>query len=349
MKIATLLEETRLLAVVYGGRFQPFHKGHYAVYQELCKQFGKGAVWIATSNKTNFNPANGDISPFTFDERMEIMTQMFGISPDKVVKCKNPAFAPHEVLELYKAPVVCVMIAGDKDVDRYSKSESYNPYPLKGGKPVSFSSAGSTLQTATGDPAMFYYHVSHARNGSQSGTTIRQAFIDAGDDKAKQVSAFKQFYGKQVDDDVLDLIVSKIKMIQEPEEKKPKKAKAKAEPKPKDVEPEEHKAELKEAQYALRSTVLKIQQKLIDKDIDAKLILKGKGDLPGRPDQTGFRIETAEGSITFVETHVTTKAATNEVLMVSISPGQVKYFPLATQQDIIVKWVIENLTSWRSV
>jgi cytidyltransferase-like protein len=224
MKISTLLEERRLLAVVYGGRFQPFHKGHYAVYKQLCKQFGEGAVWIATSNKTNFNPANGDVSPFTFDERAEIMTQMFGISPDKVIKCKNPAFSPSEVLEQYKAPVICVMVAGDKDVGRYKDSDSYQPYPMKGGKPVPFDNVSSTLKTASGDPATFYYVINNARDGEQSGTTIRAAFTKAGDDHDEQVAAFKKFYGSKVDDEVLDLLVSKIKMIKKPEPKEAKKS-----------------------------------------------------------------------------------------------------------------------------
>lgn len=219
MKLSPLLEERKLLAVVYGGRFQPFHRGHYAVYKELCKAFGVGAVWIATSNKTNFDPAEGDISPFTFEERAELMVQLFGISPEKIIKCKNPAFAPKEVLELYKAPVVCVMVAGDKDVERYSKSKSYKPYPLEGGKPVPFSKAGD-LATTTADPAQFYYYVSHAEAGDQSGTKIRAAIRAAGDDVSKQREAYKRFYSKHVDDEMLDLMVSKIKLIKDPPPKK---------------------------------------------------------------------------------------------------------------------------------
>lgn len=227
MKISTLLEERKLLAVVYGGRFQPFHRGHYSVYKELCKAFGVGAVWIATSNKTNFDPANGDISPFTFDERAEIMTQLFGISPDKIIKCKNPAFAPKEVLELYKAPVVCIMVAGDKDVERYSKSKSFEPYPAKNGKPLPFSAIAGRLQSTSADPAQFYYYVSHAQDGEQSGTKIRDALRAAGDDNKKQRAVFNRFYGKHVNDDMLDLMVSKVRMIKDPPpEKEAPKAKA---------------------------------------------------------------------------------------------------------------------------
>jgi cytidyltransferase-like protein len=222
MKLTFLLEERKLLAVIYGGRFQPFHKGHYSVYRELCKQFGEGAVWIATSNKTNFDPADGDVSPFTFEERVEIMVQLFGISPEKIIKCKNPAFAPKEVLELYKAPTVQVMVAGDKDVDRYQKSKFFKPYPLKGGKPVPFAHAMASLTTVESDPPGAYYIVSNARDGVQSGTKIREAFQRAGEDRDKQVAVFKKYYG-EVNDDILDLMVGKIKMIKPPPEESAKK------------------------------------------------------------------------------------------------------------------------------
>ena len=45
--------EMENVIVVYSGRFQPFHKGHFATYQNLTKKFGKDNVFIATSNKTD--------------------------------------------------------------------------------------------------------------------------------------------------------------------------------------------------------------------------------------------------------------------------------------------------------
>ena len=49
-----LLEEPTQIKktiVIYSGRFQPFHKGHYNTYQNLTKKFGKDNVYIGTSNK----------------------------------------------------------------------------------------------------------------------------------------------------------------------------------------------------------------------------------------------------------------------------------------------------------
>ena len=78
--------------VVYAGRFQPFHKGHYATYSHLVKKFGKNNVYIGTSNKTDNNK-----SPFNFKEKVMIITKMFGIPKNKIVQVKNP-YVPTEVL-----------------------------------------------------------------------------------------------------------------------------------------------------------------------------------------------------------------------------------------------------------
>ena len=59
-----LLEGIEKTIVVYSGRFQPFHKGHFATYENLIKKFGKDSVYIATSNKTD-----NQKSPFNFKEK----------------------------------------------------------------------------------------------------------------------------------------------------------------------------------------------------------------------------------------------------------------------------------------
>ena len=55
------------MIVIYGGRFQPFHRGHYAAYENLCSKFGKANVYIGTSNDTS-----SDKSPFTFKEKKRL-------------------------------------------------------------------------------------------------------------------------------------------------------------------------------------------------------------------------------------------------------------------------------------
>jgi len=78
---------------IFAGRFQPFHAGHYSVYEALVKKFGKDNVYIASSDVTD--PVR---SPFGFDEKHKIITTMFDVPEDHVVQVANP-YAPTEVLE----------------------------------------------------------------------------------------------------------------------------------------------------------------------------------------------------------------------------------------------------------
>ena len=45
-----LTEAVKEKVVVFGGRFQPFHAGHYKTYKHLCSVFGAKNVYIASSN-----------------------------------------------------------------------------------------------------------------------------------------------------------------------------------------------------------------------------------------------------------------------------------------------------------
>jgi hypothetical protein len=101
--------------VVYSGRFQPFHKGHFATYQMLVKKFGKENVYIGTSNKTD-----NIKSPFGFKEKKYIITKMFGIPSNKIVQIKNP-YAPVEILDKFDSKTTAFITAvGEKDEMRLS-------------------------------------------------------------------------------------------------------------------------------------------------------------------------------------------------------------------------------------
>lgn len=99
--------------VVYSGRFQPFHKGHYETYSHLVKKFGKDNVYIGTSNKVDKVK-----SPFNFAEKQKIMTTMFGIPKTKIVQIKNP-YAPKEILEKFDPEKTAyITVVGEKDASR---------------------------------------------------------------------------------------------------------------------------------------------------------------------------------------------------------------------------------------
>ena len=108
--------------VVYAGRFQPFHKGHYATYSHLVKKFGKNNVYIGTSNKTD-----NDKSPFNFKEKVMIMTTMFGIPKNQIVEVKNP-YVPTEVLKKFnKDKTAFITVVGKKDASRLG-GKFFTPY-----------------------------------------------------------------------------------------------------------------------------------------------------------------------------------------------------------------------------
>jgi len=113
-----LVEDTTEIknkVVIYSGRFQPMHKGHYAVYKKLVKKFGKANVYIGTSNVTDNKK-----SPFNFKEKKQIATTMFDIPKSKFVQVKNP-YKPVEVLSNFdKDTTAYITVLGEKDANRFN-------------------------------------------------------------------------------------------------------------------------------------------------------------------------------------------------------------------------------------
>ncbi len=107
---------------IFTGRFQPFHAGHYSIYQEMVKQFGKENVFIATSDKTEAGK-----SPFGFKDKEEIMTRMFDIPEQMIVQVKNP-YAPVEILQSLPPNTTYVTAVSQKDADRLGGGKYFKPY-----------------------------------------------------------------------------------------------------------------------------------------------------------------------------------------------------------------------------
>ena len=77
---------------IYPGRFQPWHRGHYQVYQWLKDKFGDAV--IATSNKVE-----APKSPFNFEEKKRMMV-LAGVPSGKVKHVVNP-YISSEILKEY--------------------------------------------------------------------------------------------------------------------------------------------------------------------------------------------------------------------------------------------------------
>ncbi len=111
--------------VVYGGRFQPMHKGHKAVYDKAASVFGEDKVYVVTSNKTNTDEKTGKISPYGFEDKLKFISGVHGIPSDRVIQSSgSPIFSPKEVVERFPEHAI-VHVVGDKDVGRYEKVADY--------------------------------------------------------------------------------------------------------------------------------------------------------------------------------------------------------------------------------
>ena len=172
--------------IIYGGRFQPFHKGHYAAYQNLVSEFGKANVYIGTSNDTS-----SDKSPFTFKEKKEIATKMFGIPASKFVKVNNP-YRPVEILSKYDGKITQYIAAvGEKDASRL-KSGYFKPYKGKAGY---------------GYDEVGYYYPVPAEANPISGTDVRKKLGSSNKEVAKKffLKAYPSF-----DKDIFKMITTKL-------------------------------------------------------------------------------------------------------------------------------------------
>jgi hypothetical protein len=178
---------------IFTGRFQPFHSGHYSIYQAMVDKFGKNNVYIASSDKQEAIK-----SPFPFKDKKDIMTRMFNIPGDKVVQVKNP-YAPAEILEKLPPNTRYVTAVSQKDAERLSKSKYFK----------NLDDTPEDQQQGYADQGYFMVapEMQLTVNGKNiSGTQLRAVMGDPNiTDRAKQ-EIFTKVYGK-FDKKIFDKIV----------------------------------------------------------------------------------------------------------------------------------------------
>jgi hypothetical protein len=192
--VETILGEAAQIdkvVVVYSGRFQPFHKGHYATYDNLIKKFGKDNVYIGTSDVTDNKK-----SPFGFKEKKAIMMKMFGIPSNKIFNVKNP-YAPQEILNKFDSDTTgFITVVGEKDSSRLS-GKYFTPY--KGKVEQGYLDKG-------------YVYASPAQPNAISGTDVRY-WLSSGSEMERKKN-FTKAYPK-FDDQIFKLITLKLKGLKE--------------------------------------------------------------------------------------------------------------------------------------
>jgi hypothetical protein len=172
--------------VIYAGRFQPFHRGHYDAYKRIVDEFGSANVYIATSNDTSSTK-----SPFSFKEKKEIATKMFGVPSSKFVKVNNP-YRPVEILSKYDGKITQYIAAvGEKDATRL-QGKYFKPY--KGKMGYGYDEIGYT------------YNIP-AETSPISGTDVRNGLGSGDKEKAKKF--FLKAYPK-FDKDIFKMITTKL-------------------------------------------------------------------------------------------------------------------------------------------
>ena len=190
---------TNNVTVFYGGRFQPMHQGHYALYKKLVSRFGADNVFIATtfSKDAQKQHSNGDYTknPFSFEEKAGIISKMFGIPSNHILNT-NP-YRPNVELAGRKPNETAVVLAfSEKDDDRLMSGGALAPLP----------DSNDELQAA--DENRAYFVKMPVEQGGMSATDFRNTMAsDAAPEEKKRV--FQQFFGK-FDQEVFNFIEGRL-------------------------------------------------------------------------------------------------------------------------------------------
>lgn len=201
MRISEILTEAiaKQITVFYGGRFQPMHQGHFALYRRLTAKFGADNVFIATTfgQKQQSLHAAGDYStdPFTFEEKASIMHQMFGIPTSNIVNTQ-PYKPDLSLVGRDPATTATVLAFSEKDAGRLKSGGVLAPLP----------DDINNLQTT--DENRVYFDTLPAEQGGMSATDFRKVMASNVPEQEK-AQEFVKFFGK-FNQDVFDFIQQRL-------------------------------------------------------------------------------------------------------------------------------------------
>ena len=170
--------------VIYPGRFQPWHKGHKAVYDFLVKKFGLANVFVASSNKVE--PPR---SPFNFSDKTQFMN-LTGVTSDHIVETRDP-YKALEIVEKYEPTTTRLIFAvSEKDMatdPRFkfgSKKDGsptyFQPMPTDTNTMVSLSQHGYIMTVPT-------FNFTVLGEPMQSATQVREQFVNADEETQKRI------------------------------------------------------------------------------------------------------------------------------------------------------------------
>lgn len=190
--------------VIYGGKFQPFHSGHYEIYEKLVDEFGKDNVFISTADINTAKlkqKAYSENHIFTFDEKAKIMETMFNIPAKQIIKASRTPYLPSwKEIPVEGSNYAYITVCGMKDKDRFDRLgnenmvfEQYEP--------------GMQLQSCLDHK---YYYIVENEKINLSATEVRNYFREH--DEQEKIEFFKDIYGK-FDKEIFDLVNNRINRI----------------------------------------------------------------------------------------------------------------------------------------
>ena len=183
------LRERRIVAI-FSGRFQPFHQGHYSVYEHLVERFGAKNVYIGTSNTTDSKK-----SPFSYGEKHEIITHMFGIPENKVHQVRLP-LRPIEILNRLPEGIAFVTAISEKDDPSRFAGKYYERFPDDVSDLKEYRERGYFVEVPVG-------------GNNISGTEIREVLGNPATDLKAKKESFREIYGR-FDSKIFELIVNRL-------------------------------------------------------------------------------------------------------------------------------------------
>jgi hypothetical protein len=205
MFLTDLFEDNNArVLVVYPGRFQPFHKGHKAVYDYLVKRYGRDSVFIASSNKVE--PPR---SPFSFGDKAQFMA-LTGVPLDRVVESSQPYRAIELVSKYNPSSTKLIFAVSQKDMEEDPRFKSWTK---KDGTPAYFQPMPARAEDMTTLDQHGYIMVVPTfpfkvlGKPMQSATEVRAMFGQANDETQKAIVA--DLFGNY-NEQVLHILQSKL-------------------------------------------------------------------------------------------------------------------------------------------
>lgn len=187
--------------VIYGGKFQPFHVGHFEIYEQLCNEFGKDNVFISMKDISSSNKSKSykDNHVFTFNERVEIITRMFGIPKDHIIEvARTPMLPSWKEIPVEGSDYAVISITGSKDEGR-AVAANIKGLEVEEYKP------GMDLHSCI--THKYFYYKSNKRI-NLSATEVRN-FFRAGHTDVEDKRFFEKVFG-HYDDNIYRLVKGKL-------------------------------------------------------------------------------------------------------------------------------------------